>query len=565
MKCNYKNRNSEGDKGFQALESYTKSLMPASRRKNKIREVLPGSCSNLPKAVYCYYEWHLPEKRNDIILYRTHVIRKRMCAVLRFIQLIMTNIMKPITAIQIFYEPQVGTEQEVLRTFFSFVGCLVKTTRMSAEDMSKQHKILAHPENKQTAYLFLTDCYPGDSEPAENELWCAFSIKEQKLIINGADAIQGRSSVMRFEKEALNDIIRHVWRGDAMAVASLQHINETFWQFDMFAHLQIKSTFQVLKMSELKALSLKSDYKLPEDSFLNEMADSFIGLEKQSRVGPQSIYSVYAYVNAQRHLRELTAALETYTSLTIRLLSILEPVEKLLSELNKIYRVAPGFVPMYRLAAALCEGQPQFALDARPYLRDAIEHASKETMPFTAEIFLQYGLSEKQMYADCERALQCFQKALQLDDSSYKAMFQIACLDVADRKYQHAKAGFKKVIVSIQGNDANPDWSGMSLEEILYVYRSYVWLAKLVLVSDGEFAIGAPIAMALNAAVAFRQATILDACCDPENHQRVGRYHGSGIVLRAMFVLLRDMVGDAETNRELGEEIENNIKCYGIK
>ena len=26
MKCNYKNRNSEGDKGFQALESYTKSL-----------------------------------------------------------------------------------------------------------------------------------------------------------------------------------------------------------------------------------------------------------------------------------------------------------------------------------------------------------------------------------------------------------------------------------------------------------------------------------------------------------------------------------------------------------
>ena len=75
-------------------------------------------------------------------------------------------------------------------------------------------------------------------------------------------------------------------------------------------------------------------------------------------------------------------------------------------------------------------------------------------MPFTAEIFLQYGLSEKQMYADCERALQCFQKALQLDDSSYKAMFQIACLDVADRKYQQAKAGFKKVIVSIQGNDA---------------------------------------------------------------------------------------------------------------
>ena len=483
-----------------------------------------------------------------------------MCAVLRFIQLIMTNIMKPITAIQIFYEPQVGTEQEVLRTFFSFVGCLVKTTRMSAEDMSKQHKILAHPENKQTAYLFLTDRYPGDKEPAENKLWCAFSIKEQKLIINGADAIQGRSFMIRFEKEALDDIIFHIWREDAMAVAGLQHINDTFWQHDMFAHLQIKSTFQVLKMGELKTLSPKNDYKLPDDSYLNEMADSFIGLEMHCRTGPQSIYSVYTYVNAQRHLRELTAALETYSPLRIRLLSVLEPVEKLLSELNKIYRVDPNFIPMYRLAAALCEGQAQFALDARPYLRDAIEHATKEMMPFTAEIFLQYGLSEKQMYADGERALQCFQKALQLDDSSYKAMFQIACLDAADRKYQQAKDGFKKAIVTIQGNDAYPDWSGMSLEEILYVYRAYIWLAKLALVSDGEFAIGAPIAMALNAAAAFRQATILHDSCDSEKYQRVGRYHGSGIVVRAVFVLLRDMVGDAEANRELMEEIESIIK-----
>lgn len=104
---------------------------------------------------------------------------------------------------------------------------------MSAEDMSKQHKILAHPENKQTAYLFLTDRYPGDKEPAENKLWCAFSIKEQKLIINGADAIQGRSFMIRFEKEALDDIIFHIWREDAMAVAGLQHINDAFWQFDI--------------------------------------------------------------------------------------------------------------------------------------------------------------------------------------------------------------------------------------------------------------------------------------------------------------------------------------------
>lgn len=181
-------------------------------------------------------------------------------------------------------------------------------------------------------------------------------------------------------------------------------------------------------------------------------------------------------------------------------------------------------------------------------------------MPFTSEIFLQYGISEKQMYSNKERALQCFEKALQLDDTYYKAMFQIACLAAADRNYQQAKAGFKKVIVTIQGGGTAPGWRLLSLEEIFYVYRSYIWLAKLALVSDGEFAIGAPIAMALSAAIAFRQAPILDACCGPETHQRVGHYHSSGIVVRAMFVVLRDMVGNAEANREVKEEIEDIIK-----
>ena len=140
-------------------------------------------------------------------------------------------------------------------------------------------------------------------------------------------------------------------------------------------------------------------------------------------------------------------------------------------------------------------------------------------------------------------------------------MFQVACLDAADRKYKQAKADFKKVIVTIQGNDTAPDWSLLSLEEILYIYRTYIWFAKLALIESGEFAIGTPIAMALNAVVAFRQATMLHACCDAENYQRVGQYHGSGIVVRAMFVVLRDMVGEADVNNGLREKVEHILNA----
>lgn len=261
---------------------------------------------------------------------------------------------------------------------------------------------------------------------------------KRELTINGKAILRNadqKISVEQFEKTALDVIIRHIWKDEGAEAQSLLYINAAFWQLDLFAFLQIKSTFQALKMGELMALPMRGHYCLPETVYLNKMADTFINMAKQYSVGPSNIYSVYAYVNAQRHLRELLASLEAHAPLRTKLYAAVEPVQKLLSELNKIYRIEPNFVSMYCLAATLCEEQAQFALDARPYLRDAIEHAPEELKPFTAGIYLRYGVSEKQMHPDNERALQCFKKALQLDENYYPAIFQIACLCAIDKKY----------------------------------------------------------------------------------------------------------------------------------
>lgn len=44
---------------------------------------------------------------------------------------------QPIQAVQIYYEHPFGAEREVLREFFSFVGCLVKTTMMPVEPITR--------------------------------------------------------------------------------------------------------------------------------------------------------------------------------------------------------------------------------------------------------------------------------------------------------------------------------------------------------------------------------------------------------------------------------------------
>lgn len=470
---------------------------------------------------------------------------------------------QPIQAVQIYYEHPFGAEREVLREFFSFVGCLVKTTMMPVETMLEKHKSLVDSGSERITHLFLTDRQPECIALSKNEMWCGFRISKRELTINRKTILRNadqKISAEQFEKAALDVIIRRIWKNDKAETQSLLYINAAFWQLDLFAFLQIKSTFQALKMGELMALPMRGHYYLPEAVYLNKMADTFINMAKQRSVGPSSIYAVYAYVNAQRHLRELLTLLEAYTPLCIKLYAAVEPVQELLSELNKIYRVDPDFVSMYCLAATLCEGQAQFALDARPYLRDAIEHAPEELKPFTAGIYLRYGVSEKQIHPDNEKALQCFKKALQLNKNYYPAIFQIACLCAIDKKYTEAKIGFRKVAFLIQGNYNHRDWRDFSLEEVLYVFRCYIWLAKLALIEGRESSIGVSIALAKNTAIVFAKTPILEKCCDIEHYGKAKSYHQGSITVRAILTVLRDMAGDSEVNRDLQEEIDDLIR-----
>lgn len=470
---------------------------------------------------------------------------------------------QPIQAVQIYFEHPFGAEREVLREFFSFAGCLVKTTMMPVETMLEKHKSLVDLESKRIAHLFLTDRSPEGIALSKNEMWCSFRILKQELTINKKAILHNadqKISAEQFKKAALDVIIRRIWKNDEAETQSLLCINAAFWQLDMFEFLQIKSTFQALKIGELMALPMRGHYYLPEAIYLNKMADAFINMARQCSMGPSSIYAVYAYVNAQRHLRELLTSLEAHAPLRTKLYVAVEPVQKLLSELNKIYRIETNFVSMYCLAAALCEGQAQFALDARPYLRDAIEHAPEELKSFTAGIYLRYGVSEKQMHPDNERALQCFKKALQLNENYYPAIFQIACLCAIDKKYTEAKIGFRKATLLIQGNYNHRDWRDFSLEEVLYVFRCYIWLAKLALIEGGESSIGISIALAKNTAIAFVKMPILEKCCSIEHYGEAKNYHQGSITARAVLTVLRDMAGDSEVNKELQEEIDDIIR-----
>mgnify|MGYP006878946627 FL=1 len=98
------------------------------------------------------------------------------------------------------------------------------------------------------------------------------------------------------------------------------------------------------------------------------------------------------------------------------------------------------------------------------------------------------------------------------------------------------------------------------MEEILYVFRCYIWLAKLALIEGRESSIGVSIALAKNTAIVFTKTPILEKCCDIEHYGEAKSYHKGSITARAVLTVLRDMVGDSEINRNLQEEIDDLIR-----
>ena len=229
---------------------------------------------------------------------------------------------QPIQSVQIYYEHPFGAEREVLREFFSFAGCLVKTTMMPVETMLEKHKSLVNSGSGRITHLFLTDRQPKSIVLSKNEMWCSFRISKRELTINRKAILRNEDqkiSTEQFEKAALDVIICRIWKNEEAETQSLLYINAAFWQLDLFEFLQIKSTFQALKMGEFMALPMRGHYYLQEAVYLNKMVDAFVNMAKQCSVEPSSIYAVYAYVNAQRHLRELLASLEAHAPLRTKI------------------------------------------------------------------------------------------------------------------------------------------------------------------------------------------------------------------------------------------------------
>ncbi len=492
---------------------------------------------------------------------------------------------KPIVAIKIFYELEAAAEKEILKEFFRYVGCLVMDTPMAAGNKKRN---LEFPQKEQIVFLFLTDkplleiqnAVTGTEKVVESteesELWATFSMRGENFKENSGQLLLKmlkKNEEKKIGKENIARLIDCLWKDDEINKQDLQNVNNAFWDNNLFPYLQIKRTFRVVNMGEVLALGTRH-YDIPDDNFIKNMAETFktVAVECKGNKISTGVYATYAYVNSCRKIREIYNSLALNSANRMIVSQKMESVPNLLQELNRIYQIFPSYVAMYYLAAYLCQGDSRYTLDAYKYFLDARQYVNNETNELSAFGIYQLGRYEKKVLNKSETAFEHYKKAASINSRCYQAVFQVACYYASENKHDLAKKEFERVIEIIsEGLELKEipyddeeivkqsDWAKLSLKETQYIFKAYIWLAKLALIKYGESAIGIYANKALFAAIAYMISPMLEKCCDATFYSTVKAYHKKGITVRALFFVLRDMVGDSPANEDLKKAIDEII------
>lgn len=500
-----------------------------------------------------------------------------------------------IKTIRILRTTQAADVKEMVKEFFRFIGCLVHDIPVQAR-IQDVAQILNEPTKHDVDLILTTDYEPWLATLAANT---QKRFPERKIIgmscalDGGAVQIDGKSLVLtgNLKQERIQSVIDRlidsIWNdsADKVTAGSLRQINVLYHQYELFHYLQMKRTFRIANMNEVLKLGA-NHYDIPYKPYINRMLRAFFAFRRALLdLQPKTVYSIYAAINAARKIREIYSALSENSEYRRREAVPTVNVAMLLRELNGIYQRDPNYAGMYYLAAYLCQSDENRILDAYNYYKRARELSLEETDGFYAFGIYQLGHYLSNELDEPKLALALYQEAEVKNRRCYQAAFQIARCYAEQGRFEQAANEFTNVIAILSNGleleelpadlpsrkKAEVDafyrkgfggWEYLSLKEIQYLYKSYIWLARIAMYrrqkQEGDWYTR----RALSATIAYWCAPMLQRCCDPKIWNTVRLFHVQGLPVRALFVTLKRATVITGATDSLKAQIEENVLHY---
>ena len=477
-----------------------------------------------------------------------------------------------IKSIRLIRTKEAAAEKEFLKEFFRGIGCSVN----DAICVSKK-EMQGEQEQESLFDVSLVLYHEALPEQLQDKkgIHFAFNLKKGFFCLENQQCITtGTNTVCGFEEKALEELIKAIWSrpNEAMIQTSIQKISAAFCQQKLFPYMQVKKTFRIVNMGEVLSLGI-SHYDIPDDPYIDDMLKALKGFQAELEKIPVSVYSIYAQVNCARKIREIYNVLAPDSKIRKKATASVASVSELLEKLKRIYELDPNYIGAYHLAAYICQSDRRYWLDAYAYYQEAKCRTSVEAKELYAFSIYQLGRYAQKYQSEKTFAEQYYLQAKNQWSGCYQAAFQSACYHAERREFEDAKAELRTVINILNRNlelegfpnpdkqeiDLSEDWKCLSLKEIQYLYKTYVLLAKIALNQQGENAIGRYALKALLCVIAYRKALILKSGCDDSDYSKLLQYHETDITVRALLVVLSEVIGDSPINKLLHNQVDEII------
>ena len=507
-----------------------------------------------------------------------------------------------IKTIRILRTTQAADVKEMVKEFFRFIGCLVHDIPVQVEEKSAGDwthafaQILNEPTKHDVDLILMTEYRPWLAALTANAQKCfpkrkiigmSFALDQDVVRLGNTQFILPDDTKQAKIRSVIDVLIDNIWNDplDTKKQTSLHQINELYYQCELFHYFQMKRTFRVANMNEVLKLGA-NHYDIPYKPYIDRMLRAFYGFRVHLiSLQPKTVYSIYAATNAARKIREIYSVLSENSEYRRRKAVPTVEVGVLLRELNGIYQSDPKYAGMYYLAAYLCQSDENRILDAYNYYRQARELSLKETDGFYAFGIYQLGHYLGKTLRESILPQQLYQEAEAKNRRCYQAAFQIACCYTVQGRFEQAANEFTKVI-AILSNGLNlkelptdlpcwekaaidvfykegfGGWEYLSLKEIQYLYKSYIWLAQIAMNQKRKQESGQYVRRALSAAIAYWCAPMLQRCCDSRIWNIVRMFHIQGLPVRALFVTLDRVTAITGATDDLKAQIEEDVLHY---
>lgn len=486
------------------------------------------------------------------------------------------NLSQPnIKTIRLIYSLHDAAEKEVIKEFFRFVGCLVYDMPIRSQNVF-DNLVLEDPWHDVDIILNLYDYSPlWKSTSRTKRVFLTYHLEKQKgtreyIWKNPKEKENTAATKKKLNQQIFEHLIKNIWDDEKFSTQkeSLLEINKLYQANDLLVYLQLKRTFKVVNMPEIEGRSSKSN----KISITNQVVDNFISkmmnhlwnvyesFSEKRWEKLQSVYSIYARVNAARKIREIFKLLdEVPHGLCSKVVAI--DAKELLHELKRLQDMDSRYYSMFFLSAYICQSDPTLNLQAGKFYETVLKNIATIGGISEFEAFVVYHLgaySEKQ-WRDFDDAFHNFSKAAQLDPECYQARFKLGCHKVRQNRYVEAIEDFSRVI-DILSPQSVSEWKAIPLKRLQYIYKSYIWMADIAEQYLGSLEKASYyLSHAAVVAEAYTRNDCIQKMLDEDDIKDVNKYHFESVPVGFLWNLLMrraNVLGNANLKNDISSRID---------